>query len=135
MPFHYAISPNHLLAYARASASVTLPDFLALRQALERDPAFEPTFAIVLDLADADLTKLSSSDINRLAVSGFARTTARAIVAPQTDHYGLARMFQTYRSLAGGAGEVMVCESLREALAWLGAKTFVPADLTPVVRE
>lgn len=107
-----------------------LTQLLSLRRALADNPQFDPTYAIVVDMEDVDLTRLTSGMIATLAnANTFAPTARRAFVAAELAHFGVARMFQIQRELSGTVGDIMVCRSLSEALQWLGVEDFIPPPL------
>ena len=114
------ILPEHRLVYTRFSGPTAGAILLGIRIELLQDRAFDPTFDVIVDLRDADLSPLSASDIRAVASrSAFGRLTRRVIVADTQDKFGLARMYQTRRDLAGGREDTHVVTSLAEALEWL----------------
>jgi hypothetical protein len=49
-----------------------------------------------------------------------ADNARRAIVLSNTPDFGLARMFQIYRGLAGGHEEIQIFQQMDAAIKWLG---------------
>ena len=98
---------------------------------LSADPDFEPTFSQLIDFAGITKVTLSHDEIYDLASRHvFAPGAKRALVTPTMEQFGLARMFQSYRSVKGETG-IRVFTRMEEALAWLGINEGDPPGATP----
>lgn len=130
----YEISPSRRLVYCRTWGAFTELELLITRQALQRDPAFDPSFSIVVELLDMDFGSLTADAVRELASSyTFSPMARRAFVVAEPGHYGIARMFHIQREMSGVIEDVRVCRSLQDALDWVDADTFKPTMLTEVV--
>jgi hypothetical protein len=130
VPFSSYIDAERRIAYCRVSGQATLADFLSLRGELAESASVDASFGLLMDLRGADTSALSSDDLRQLTseATPIPAAAKRAIVISDSAQYGLARMFQRRRELAGGLHDLQICNSIDEALAWLGAPDFpVPA--------
>jgi hypothetical protein len=86
---------------------------------LQADPEFDPKFDLLMDFRAATAVELSHDEIVELSsIHLFDGGSRRAYVVATPEHFGLARMFSTYRSPV--ADEVFrVFTSMDEAIAWL----------------
>ena len=117
MPEGYAIDAGRKLVTCRAWGDFTNDDLYEHYRRLAADPAFDPNFAQLGDLAEVTEFSVDSAAIESAARRNiFASGTARAIVAPKGVAFGLARMFASY---SPEDQMVRVFERLDEAEAWL----------------
>ena len=127
MPYAFTIYPSRRLVYCRGWGDFALTQLLSLRRELADNPQFDPTYAIVIDVEEINLTRLTSGMIATLAnANTFAPTARRAFVAAEPAHFGVARMFQIQRELSGTVADILVCRTLSEALTWLEITDFTP---------
>ena len=86
---------------------------------LQADPEFDPTFALLMDFREATAIELSHDEIVELSsIHVFDGGSKRAYVVATPEHFGLARMFATYRSPV--ADDIFrVFTSMDEAIGWL----------------
>jgi hypothetical protein len=92
---------------------------------LRADPGFNPDLNQIVDcraITKMDLTQKQIIDLAGRSI--FNARSRRAFVVSSDLHYGLTRMFATYREIQAGQ-EVMVFQDLPTALNWLR----LPADL------
>jgi hypothetical protein len=77
-------------------------EMFALSATLAGAPGFDPAFNALLDLRGANLSTLTAADIAYLASrSKLDATAQRVIVAHRADTFGLARLYETRRSIEG----------------------------------
>lgn len=125
MPISYTIDPARRLVVTRIAGVMSEEDVRALREQLRADPAFDATYANLVDLSEATDIQLSADTLGQLAVrSAFDRVTRRAIVATSPLQFGMARMFATINERHGHV--VRVFRDSGEAEAWLAANSVSP---------
>ncbi len=120
MPATYVIDVARHLVISTGSGVVNDDDIRNHHAQLRRDPAFDPTFDQLTDFTGVTKVELSSETVRIIASEQiFAEHSRRAVVAPTTQIFGLARMFQAYRELSGGKESVQIFQDREEALLWL----------------
>jgi hypothetical protein len=123
MPVFYKIDKERRLVLTSGSGTLTLADARAHQQKLSKDPDFDCSFSQIADFTQFTKFDLSSDDIRQMAeMSLFSPQSRRAFIVPNDFAYGLGRMFQILRDLAGEKG-IHVCRSLEEALDWVLSKS------------
>jgi hypothetical protein len=126
MPVFYKIDKERRLVLTSGSGTLTLADARAHQQKLSKDPDFDCSFSQIADFTQFTRFDLSSDDIRQMAeMSLFSPQSRRAFIVPNDFAYGLGRMFQILRDLAGEKG-IHVCRSLEEALDWVLSKSTSP---------
>jgi hypothetical protein len=126
MPVFYKIDKERRLVLTSGSGTLTLADARAHQQELSKDPDFDCSFSQIADFTQFTKFDLSSDDIRQMAeMSLFSPQSRRAFIVPNDFAYGLGRMFQILRDLAGEKG-IHVCRSLEEALDWVLSKSTSP---------
>jgi hypothetical protein len=129
MPLDFRIDHDQRTILATATGTLTDEDVFAYqREVWSRKEV--AGFDEIVDLGAVEKVVVSSGDRVR-ALADLASnmdvpgTPSRlAIVAPQDFAYGMARMFETYRSLtARGSKAVSVFRSMQAALDWLGLQS------------
>jgi hypothetical protein len=132
--YAYEIDPPRRLVYCRSWGTIAVIDIINVRDALQRDPRFDPAFGIVHELLlEPDLSNVSDDAIHALATANnFAPRARRAIVAAEPAHFRVARTIRIHREMSGVISDVLVCRSLEEALDSLDAAGFIPGVLTQV---
>lgn len=127
MPLGYKIDREHKLVMSTAYGAVTREDVLFHQQRLAADPDFSPAFSQL-----ADFTRMAKFDIGASDIASFAAKTIfapearRAIIVPDDEAFGLARMFEILRDSKGESG-VRVFRTVEEGLDWIfpdGARSF-----------
>jgi len=117
VPSDYRIARSERVVYARAWGVFTNDELADTRAALEKDPAFDPAFALLIDLTGVTELRLTSPALLTLAMTSlFATTVRRAIVVSSDVAYGMARMFAM---LSSREDMVQVFRDRAEALAWM----------------
>ena len=123
MPFDYRIDVARRLVLSTGQGRVTFADVKAHQDRLLSDPHFDPSFNQLNDLVAVTHLVVSGEQGRNLALRHvFSPASKRAIVAVNPHVFGLARLMQTYHSLAEGGSEVRVFSNLDAALEWLGLK-------------
>jgi hypothetical protein len=122
MPFNSVIDLSRHLVVTTATGDLTGDEGLACCLQLKERTDFDPAFNQLLDFTNATRFDASAGQLRTIAAQRlFSSTSRRAIVATNPAIFGLARMFQSYRSLSNVGENIMVFRDLREALIWLDA--------------
>lgn len=101
------------------AGALTREDVWQHMDMLSKDPDFDRNFSQL-----QDFTHLTGIDIDAADVRAFAKRdvfspeSRRAIVVKNDLQFGLARMYQTHRELAGETG-IRVFRTLEEGLDWV----------------
>jgi hypothetical protein len=120
MPFNYSIDVARRVIISDASGEVAASELLDHQNRLMRDPDFDPTFSQIADFSAVTRVYVESEDIRNLATRNFfAPGARRCFVAPTSEIFGLARMFQLFREVSGGKEELRVFRNRKEAILWL----------------
>jgi hypothetical protein len=120
MAFTIRVDAARRVSYVCVSGIVTFDDLAAAQRALASEPAFDPTFPLLLDLRDADDVRLTWREMQSLAtVSALAPLTRRAILVGGPGVLGMARLYETTREHETATDVVRACQTLEEAAAWL----------------
>lgn len=127
MPTEFLIDGERRLIVSRGTGVFRLADHLEHMEALGRDPRFNPDYDHIVDCRHFELLDLTRLQLEEMARrSNFATTSRRALVASPGLHFGLSRMFATYRGIESGQ-TAMVFSEMSNALDWLG----LPPDYAP----
>ena len=119
MPEAHQIDVARRVVVSRAWGELSTADLLSHYRAVAADPAFDPTFAQLVDLREVTTFTLDTGVLrSRAAHSLFQPGVRRAVVAPSDVAYGLARMFGTYAESASQT--IAVFRAIGEAEHWLG---------------
>lgn len=120
MPFNSVIDANRHLVVTTGSGILTGEEGLACCVQLKERPDFDPAFNQLLDLSLATQFDATPSELQLIASQPlFSKGSRRAIVAKQPAIFGLARMFESYRSISSVGEQVMVFSERQQALEWL----------------
>jgi hypothetical protein len=123
MPFHSVIDARRHLVVTTATGDLTGDEGLACCLQLRERADFDPAFNQLLDFTHATRFDATSGQLRTIAAQPlFSPASRRAIVATNPTIFGLARMFESYRSSSDAGEHVMVFRELREALEWLDAR-------------
>ena len=127
MPCEFLIDTDHRVVISRGTGTFCHADFLEHMKALGADPRFQPEFNHMVDSRKFDAFDVTVEQIQEMGgQSIFAATSRRAFLVSSDLHYGLGRMFASYREVKRGQ-MTMVFREIREAIAWLS----LPADYDP----
>ena len=114
MATDYTIDPRLGLIRVNYSGRVTVAEMYERRRHLMADPSYDRTFSQLIDARSVITLEMNGFTIKRYAEEHVAAAGARrAIVMTHAPVIGLARMFQIYRELAGGADGFQAMESGR----------------------
>ncbi len=134
MPITCRFDLQRRLVIARASGVLTGEDIAGYQAEVWARPE-AADFDELIDMSDATGVALRSpADMREVAARAAANdapvvTSRLAIVAPQNSVYGLARMYEAYRNMAGeGQKKVAVFRNLEEALLFLGLDDLPKSD-------
>ena len=125
MPLDYRIDRERRVVIATAGRTLTDADVFAYQREVWSRSDVAGYDEVVYLGAVEDLVLSSGDRVRALAELAAAmdvpgETSKLAIVAPRDFAYGLARMFETYRTMpAGGAKTVSVFRSMQAAWDWL----------------
>ncbi len=127
MPLEIRLDPEHRWVVAEGHGAVSLEDMLRYQQDVWSRPDVAGWDELV-DMSDVqeavEPTAARMQELAALAATmDHARVRSRlAVVAPQHEFFGLARMYEAYRTLAArSTKEVSVFRDRAAALAWLAA--------------
>jgi hypothetical protein len=116
----YAIDKQLGLVVITATETVDAAQLLALREQLKADPDYQLQMSALLDATRASRLDFSAADLRQLAATSLTHPAARQAIVAATDlGFGLARMFETFRSVGGHNENVRVFRDVGEARAWL----------------
>ncbi len=128
MPLHHTIDTSRKLITSIWTGVATDDDFIAGLLKYQSEIKSRPEYTNydeILDLSGISSYILTTEGIRRLSELG-ARTDTRgaktrlAIIATQTVGFGLARMYQTYRSfLPYASKDVQIFRNSFDALQWI----------------
>jgi hypothetical protein len=87
---------------------------------VKADPEFVRTYSQLLDFTRVTKLEFAAADVQAFAARNiFASTARRAIVVPDAETFGLARMFEILRDAKGEEG-IRVFVNIEEARVWIG---------------
>lgn len=120
MPADFIVDVPLRTVFSSASGVVFAADIQSHMDRLSRHPDFHPEFNQILDMRRVTEFKLSSEELRDFAQrSIFSSTSKRSFLVATELHFGLARMFEAYRQVAGEKG-IKVVSDLNEARLWVG---------------
>jgi len=123
MPFNSVIDASRNLVISTATGDLTGDEVFARCLQLKERDDFNPAFNQLLDFTRAHRFDATADQLRRIASEPlFSSASRRAIVATNPTIFGLARMFESYRSISDVGEDVRVFREMREALAWLDAR-------------
>jgi hypothetical protein len=123
MPADYRIDPQKHRVWSSATGILTLADLAGHMSRLSKDPQFHPTYSQLVDFRAITRFEATTEQIIGLTeVRVFAPESRRAFVAKSGVNFGLARMFESYRT-AKGDRAIRVFLDFQEAVDWLDAET------------
>ena len=119
MPADFFIDTQLGVVFSKAVGMLALADGLDHMDRLQSHPDFRPEFKQLFDFRRVSEVALSNDDIRRLAQRTiFGKTSRRAFVVSGDLEFGIGRMFEAYRDVAGESG-IVIFREMKEALAWL----------------
>ena len=122
MPVQYVIDRERRLVITTAWDRVTFAEARAHQEQLKHDPDFHPDFNQFLDATAVTALDISAEEARTIARNSphFSASSRRAWIAPSPFLFGMGRMIETYREIAGGAEQFRVFNDREQALKWLG---------------
>jgi hypothetical protein len=135
MPIRLRVDPLRKVNYTTATGVITDAE---LRQACANvvaSPDYDPSADHIVDGHAIERLEVSPETLQE-AAQIFARTDRRipvgtrsrvAIVAPTDATFGIARMYEAYRTMAPLPKRYLVCRTMEEARRWLGLPEKEPA--------
>jgi hypothetical protein len=121
MPFTSVIDITRRLVVTTGTGVLTGDEGLACCLQLKGRTDFDPAFNQLLDFTNATQFDATSTQLQNIAGQPlFSHASRRAIVATSPVIFGLARMFESYRSISQFGEHVMVFTDVDKALEWLG---------------
>jgi hypothetical protein len=120
MPCDYVIDKERRLVLSSAWDVFTAAEAMDHQNRLRSDVNFDPDFFQLLDGTRVTKVEATPNDVRLLADRTiFSPSSRRALVTSHTATFGLLRMFQVYRELAGAAEQIQVFHDIDSALKWL----------------
>lgn len=123
MPITYRIDEREKLVITTIRGRIDEAEVRAHAAATARDPRVQACPRALVDIAADVETSVGSGVVSELSMTSTATEEPPgrkvAVIAPTDSTYGLARVFQGFRTGTGG-GEVEVFRTRAEAVAWLG---------------
>lgn len=99
---------------------VTREDVFEHQQKILADSEFVPIYSQLLDFTRVTKLEFTAADVQAFAARRiFAPAARRAILVPDVELFGLARMFEILRDAKGDEG-IRVFTKMEEAREWLG---------------
>jgi len=122
MPSEHAIDVEQRLVRIRMWGTITRAEIMAIRRRVADDPRFGSGYSELIDLQDLTSTvDITTADVRALASSSSTvdPVLRRAFITTDAATFGLARMFEAYRSMHRGSEQIEVFSSAAAAEAWL----------------
>ena len=120
MPYSYNIDLEKRLITVIVTGVITTQEILAFRDEISKDPKLGPGLSQLTDFSEATAIDADPAGVRHLASWTFHRDPTRmAVVAQKPEIFGMIRMFEGYKNLAGVPDEVQIFETRDAALAWL----------------
>jgi hypothetical protein len=119
MPAFYKIDKERKIVMTTGAGKITKEDIWQHMDLLSKDPDFDRSFSQLQDFTHVTSIDIDAADVRAFAQrSIFSPESRRAIVVKSDLQFGLARMFQIHRELAGETG-IRVFRTLEEGLDWV----------------
>jgi len=114
------VDPERRLVFTYATDPLTYNEVMDHRDQLRHHHGFQPDFDQIISFLDVTDVRVSAEEVRQLANEAFfSPASRRALVAPGNEMFGLARMFGTYRELAGES-HIKAFRELPQAASWIG---------------
>jgi len=121
MPSAYKIDKERRLVTSTAWGVVTRDDVFNHQQKITADPDFVPAYSQLLDFTRVTKLEFTAADVQAFAARRiFAPTARRAILVPDVELFGLARMFEILRDAKGDEG-IRVFTKMEDAQEWISS--------------
>jgi len=120
MPADFYIDTQHGIVYSKATGVLDRAAVLDHMDRLSQHPEFRPEFNQLLDFRETTKVELTAEQVQVLAMRKiFSERSKRAFVVSSDLQFGLSRVFEAYRNLAGEKG-ISIFREMAGALSWLG---------------
>lgn len=120
MPYSYDIDVEKRLINVTVTGVISAQEILAFRDEISKDPKLGPGFSQLTDFSAATKIDADPASVRQLASWTFHREPTRmAVVAHKPEIFGMIRMFEGYKNLAGVPDEIHIFDTREAALAWL----------------
>ncbi len=120
MPADFFIDAQQGIVYSKASGVLGHAEALDHMDRLSQHPEFRPEFSQLFDFRQVAKVELTADQVQVLAMRKiFSERSKRAFVVSSDLQYGLSRVFEAYRNLAGEKG-ISIFREMPGALSWLG---------------
>jgi hypothetical protein len=120
MPCECELDLSRRWVKVRASGLLTYAEVVAARKKFTGHPDFVSDFFQLYDVREVTRIALTPAEVIELAKAPiFAPTARRACITTNGETYGIARMFQIYRSVNDGKEQIKLFQSIEAAEAWL----------------
>src|SRR5260370_29810796 len=119
MPADFYIDAQHGIVYSKANGVLGRAKALDHMDRLSAHPEFRPEFNQLFDFRQVAKVELTPKQVRVLAMRKiFCERSKRAFVVSSDLQFGLSRVFEAYRNLAGEKG-IRIFREMGEALSWL----------------
>ena len=129
MPITYRIDEREKLVVTTIRGRIDEAEVRAHAAVTARDPRVHACARALIDIGSDVETSVESGVVSELSMTPTPTDEPPgrkiAVIAPTDSTYGLARVFQGFRTGTGG-GEVQVFRTRAQAEAWLGITTGKP---------
>jgi hypothetical protein len=127
MPARYLIHKNLRLIVNYGWGHLTFDDFRSQREAMIKDPDFDPSFDQLVDVTEVTTLDLSIEEAKSFARRGiFMPSSRRAVIARDPGMFAMGRLMDVHHAMTTGREQVRVFYDRESALAWLGLKAIPP---------
>lgn len=119
MSFCIQLDLNRQIVFSAFKGEISYNLVLEHMQALKENPDFSPHFNQLVNFSGVTTVLVTAEEVRLLAEKEvFSPRSRRAAVAPTELIFGMLRMFEAYRNLAGETN-IMISRSLEEAMQWV----------------
>src|SRR5882724_1470937 len=120
MPADFYIDTQHGIVYSKATGVLGRAEALDHMDRLSQHPEFRLEFNQLFDFREVAKVELTPEQVQVLAMRKiFSERSKRAFVVSSDLQFGLSRVFEAYRNLAGEKG-ISIFREMAGALSWLG---------------
>ena len=120
MPYEDVIDHEKRLVRTRIWGSVTFTEALDHHEKLRERSDFDPTFNQLIDATELVDAHIDSSQAQLLGTRPlFSAGSKRVLVATSAVTFGVGRMVQAFREMAGTKENLLVVSDRKTALRWL----------------
>ena len=120
MSYRYEIDVEKALVLSFVSGVLTTDDMHSARRTMAADPRFSPDQSQFVDMSGVTGVEVDMTMIREFAAHSIHRPHTRiAVVVQRKDVFGMLRMYETFRELAGIDQRIRLFETAEAAMAWL----------------